>query len=108
MASRSVKEELLLVVELLEAFSEFIAKIGSVEKRGLSLSKIRDLSYLSELGKKILSELNKDQFVAVMGLWYELGKSMATDVWSLSPDEKINFASKILEVTRQVKETLKR
>ncbi len=108
MAGADLKRQLSLFAELVEAFSEFLIKTGEIEKEGLPFSRFYDREYWSEIGKKLFTELPKDVFVTLMGLWYELGKLSATNLMALNADERIKLANDMKKYAQQIKETLRR
>lgn len=102
----SLKEFLLLLGEYIEAYAEFIKRVGELEMRGLRHLRGGNERVLMELWSKAYSEFSKEQFITIMSLFYDLGRMESKDVWSLSPEEKIQFAMDLLEVTRRIKRSL--
>lgn len=101
-----LKEFLLLMGEYIEAYAEFIRKVGELEKRGLQYLGGDNEEVLMELWSKAYSEFSKEQFIAIISLFYELGKIESENVWSLSPEDKIKFAKDLLEVSHKIKRVL--
>jgi hypothetical protein len=102
-----LRKRLLLMADLVEAYSDFLSKISEIEKQGLPLSRISDREYWADL-EKIYTELPKEAFMALMGIWYELGRLSTINITSLSAEEKMKLANDMKEHARGIKEVLAR
>jgi len=103
MQNQSAKQTFMLLAELMEAYADFIVRIGEVERKGLPLKLFYNPEYWGGIGKKLFNELSKEDFIALMEVIYELGKLSALNVEELTAGEKTNLGQEIKRYAERIK-----